>query len=259
MFAIRLSSALLVQVQPALSIDVANNGRRSRGSRSEVPDWRGLRARRAPLREARSLLRFDNKRQIGHVGRQECAEFEWEPNGTNSGEWKVRSFLLTLAARSSSPLVGSRLTTLQLLPSSRQVDKMAINLSNFSVAIPAMLSDAGMALPNMGSNATVNFGPNVHVFSQSSPPVQSTLDTIFNASTGFDANHNAILFQPGKYNISFQVGFQTTVHGLGMLPDDTTITGGVDTFAPGSALGTFWRGIENLCAEFSSGSLHSWD
>jgi len=39
------------------------------------------------------------------------------------------------------------------------------------------------------------------------------------------------LFKPGNYNVSVQVGFFTTVSGLGYTPDAVTIAGGVNATA----------------------------
>src|SRR5205814_1611948 len=55
------------------------------------------------------------------------------------------------------------------------------------------------------------------------------------------------------YNLDVQLAFYMQVVGLGASPDDVTITGAVrskDRVRPdggtGSALGNFWRGIENV-------------
>jgi len=41
----------------------------------------------------------------------------------------------------------------------------------------------------------------------------------------FGQERYAILFKPGLYDLSVRLGYYTTVHGLGHLPDDVTITG----------------------------------
>lgn len=61
----------------------------------------------------------------------------------------------------------------------------------------------------------------------------------------------AFFFKPGLYNnLNVEIGYYTTVHGLGYSPDDVTIKGGgaQSSGVPpdGLALNNFWRGVENL-------------
>ncbi|MFE0461636.1 ricin-type beta-trefoil lectin domain protein [Kitasatospora sp. NPDC058965] len=105
------------------------------------------------------------------------------------------------------------------------------------------------------------FGPNVLVFdpSQSTAAIQSQLDQIDNQqqSNQFGANRYAVLFKPGSYNVNLNVGYYTQVLGLGQSPDDTTITGGLNSDAQwngGNATENFWRGAENLAVAPASGT-----
>jgi hypothetical protein len=74
------------------------------------------------------------------------------------------------------------------------------------------------------------------------------------ASNQFGTSRYAVLFKPGAYNVDANLGYYTTVAGLGRSPDDTAITGAVrvvgqpdPTSAAGiSALVNFWRSAENL-------------
>ena len=79
-----------------------------------------------------------------------------------------------------------------------------------------------------------NFGPNVFLFTPSTPTatIQNTLNTLFaqqnNANTSqFDANRYAILFEPGTYNVTINMGYYMQVLGLGQSPDNVTINGGL--------------------------------
>ena len=78
----------------------------------------------------------------------------------------------------------------------------------------------------------------------------------------FSRKGTALLFAPGTYkNYNFEVGYYTSVIGLGRRPDDVTFTDcdkgphvpALDKFtnrAPrGSGLDTFWRSIENIATE----------
>jgi hypothetical protein len=104
-------------------------------------------------------------------------------------------------------------------------------------------------------------GPNVYIFTPSMPQnqIQQTVDAIASqqVSNQFGTQRYALLFEPGTYGsapdpLSFQVGYYTTVAGLGASPGDVVINGAVDAFnqclAPGNctALVNFWRSLSNL-------------
>jgi len=119
-----------------------------------------------------------------------------------------------------------------------------------TVAIPAPVADNDAALPSSGP---INFGPNVLIFDPSMPSatIQSQIDSVFKTqeSNQFGPDGYALFFKPGSYSLNLQVGFYTTVHGLGSTPDDVTITGGVNAMAAwnqDNATQNFWRGVENL-------------
>ncbi|MEU6036817.1 discoidin domain-containing protein [Actinomadura sp. NPDC047616] len=99
-----------------------------------------------------------------------------------------------------------------------------------------------------------DLGPNVHVFDPSMPSsaVQSQLDQIFRQqeSAQFGTGRHAIFFKPGRYSgLNAQIGFYTSVHGLGRNPDDVAINGDITVDAGwfgGNATQNFWRSTENL-------------
>ncbi|MFK0191851.1 hypothetical protein [Kitasatospora sp. NPDC090308] len=113
---------------------------------------------------------------------------------------------------------------------------------------------------------TPNFGPNVHVYdpSMSSATIQAQLDAHFNQmkdtqSAQFSENRVADLFKPGTYNVNDNVGFYTSVAGLGQNPGDVTINGNitVDAFNAsdaGNATQNFWRSAENLAINPGGGT-----
>jgi hypothetical protein len=108
---------------------------------------------------------------------------------------------------------------------------------------------------------TPNFGPNVHIFdpSMSSATTQSTLDSVFNAQklNQFGTRRDALLFKPGTYSNTANMGYYTSIQGLGQNPDDVTINGDVtvDAFdGTGNATQNFWRSAENLAINPSAGS-----
>ena len=108
---------------------------------------------------------------------------------------------------------------------------------------------------------TPNFGPNVDIFdpSMSSASIQSTLDSVFNTQklNQFGTQRYALLFKPGTYSAEANIGYYTSIQGLGQNPDDVTINGDVtvDSFdGTGNATQNFWRSAENMAINPSSGS-----
>ncbi len=114
-----------------------------------------------------------------------------------------------------------------------------------------------------GSVSTANtsiFGPNVYVFDASIPDaeIQGIASGIFSKmeSNEFGPERHALLFKPGSYKVTFNVGFYTHVAGLGRNPDDVHIDGGVNVIArwmpDANATCNFWRTLENFAVTPSS-------
>ena len=108
---------------------------------------------------------------------------------------------------------------------------------------------------------TPNFGPNVNIFGpgMSSSSIQSTLDSVFNTQklNQFGTQRYALLFKPGTYSAEANIGYYTSIQGLGQNPDDVTINGDVtvDSFdGTGNATQNFWRSAENMAINPSAGS-----
>ena len=114
-------------------------------------------------------------------------------------------------------------------------------------------------------------GPNVYVFnpSMAQSTIQATLDAIATQQVPnqFGTQRYALLFEPGTYGstadpLVFQVGYYTSVAGLGKDPSDTTIVGQADTFNQCTdgdqtqcfALENFWRSLSNLTIDAAGGS-----
>jgi hypothetical protein len=102
---------------------------------------------------------------------------------------------------------------------------------------------------------TPDFGANVAIFDPTTPAatIQSKLDSVFTAQKDnqFGDRRDAVLFKPGTYTAEANVGFYTSIAGLGLSPDDVTLNGHitVDAFTaddPGNATQNFWRSAENL-------------
>ncbi|MFC9463965.1 coagulation factor 5/8 type domain-containing protein [Streptomyces coelicoflavus] len=124
-----------------------------------------------------------------------------------------------------------------------------------SAATSAGSAAGPRALPGGG-----DLGPNVIVFDPSTANIQGRLDEIFKQqeSAQFGTGRYALLFKPGTYSgLNAQLGFYTSVAGLGLSPDDTTINGDVTVDAgwfDGNATQNFWRSAENLALVPVSGT-----
>src|SRR6266700_4283570 len=117
-----------------------------------------------------------------------------------------------------------------------------------------------LALSGGAAAAPPGLGPNVIVFDSSMPTsqIQATVDTIASkqVSNQFGTERYALLFKPGTYGsssdpLNFQVGYYTSIAGLGRSPGDVVINGSVyvhnqcdGTFC--TALNNFWRSLSNL-------------
>src|SRR2546430_6126937 len=116
------------------------------------------------------------------------------------------------------------------------------------------------ALSGGAAAASPGLGPNVIVFDPSMPTsqIQATVDTIASkqVSNQFGTERYALLFKPGTYGssnapLNFQVGYYTSIAGLGRSPGDVVINGSVYVHnqCDGSfctALNNFWRSLSNL-------------
>ncbi|MDI5970088.1 ricin-type beta-trefoil lectin domain protein [Streptomyces sp. SL13] len=110
--------------------------------------------------------------------------------------------------------------------------------------------------------STPNFGSNVYVFntSMSTTTIQNDINAVYatQKSNQFGTQRYELMFEPGTYDVTVPVGFYTEVVGLGQKPTQTVITGGgIYTDASwngGNATENFWRDVENITIDPSSGS-----
>jgi hypothetical protein len=114
------------------------------------------------------------------------------------------------------------------------------------------------------------FGPHVFVISPAMPQsrIQAIVDGVAatQLSNQFGPQRFAILFEPGTYGstaspLNFQVGYYTSVAGLGASPGDVVINGSINVYnqctTTGSgtscvALNNFWRSLSNLTINVSN-------
>jgi len=130
--------------------------------------------------------------------------------------------------------------------------------SSSAAAVALVL--VALAFSGAAAAATPDLGPNVIVFDPSMPTsqIRATVDAIAaqQVPNEFGTQRYALLFKPGTYGssadpLNFQVGYYTSVAGLGRSPGDVVINGSVyaRNQCAGSfctALTNFWRSLSNL-------------
>jgi hypothetical protein len=138
-------------------------------------------------------------------------------------------------------------------------------LSRWSVIAIVCAATSGAAVTpalvaTAASSGPPNFGSNVHVLSpaMAQSQIQATLDSVsgVQVNSQFGTQRAALVFEPGTYGsasnpLVFQVGYYTSVAGLGLSPNDVVINGAIVSFNQcfgGSCTGlnNFWRSISNL-------------
>ena len=130
---------------------------------------------------------------------------------------------------------------------------LAVVLVAAGIVVALLVSVRPPEQPQTESSGPPDFGPNVTILdpSMNRESIQQRVDEIFTAqeTSQFGERRDAVLFKPGSYDVTVNVGFNTSVLGLGLSPDDVTINGQVRVDADwfqGNATQNFWRSIENL-------------
>ena len=102
--------------------------------------------------------------------------------------------------------------------------------------ISLLVLGVGSAAAAKPSSGQPDFGPNVLIFDPSMPTsqIQAAVDAIAaqQVPNQFGTQRYALLFKPGTYGtaqnpLNFQVGYYTSVAGLGASPGDVTINGSI--------------------------------
>ncbi|GGU82751.1 hypothetical protein GCM10010178_86600 [Lentzea flava] len=162
---------------------------------------------------------------------------------------------------SSSPVYSGPIS----VPSSRTINAIGIKSGLTNSTVASATYTIGTQQGCVQSD-TPNFGPNTRIFdpSMSAASIQTQLDADFNQqkdtlTAQMAPRRVAHLFKPGTYNVHDDVGYYTSVAGLGRNPGDVVINGDitVDAFNEsdkGVALQNFWRSAENMAVNPSSGT-----
>src|ERR1044072_4676037 len=152
------------------------------------------------------------------------------------------------------------------MPSSAAFSRLAIFAATVASLLAVAPGTAGAAPPQRG---VPDFGPNVIVFDPSMPQsqIQATVDAIAaqQVPNQFGTQRYALLFKPGTYGtpqnpLNFQVGYYTSVAGLGREPGDVVVNGSIyvhNQCGPTGcvALNNFWRSLSNLTINVTNPSF----
>ena len=161
-------------------------------------------------------------------------------------------------------LVASSFAAIVVLPMILPMPFFAQPLSRAATSFTTSstrVSSARQALS--GSSRQSDFGPSVYIFNANMPQseIQAAVDAVAKqqVSNEFGTQRYALLFEPGTYGsstnpLNFQVGYYTTVAGLGLSPNDVVINGSIyvrnQCFGANNtnciALVNFWRSLSNL-------------
>uniref|UniRef100_UPI000DBA80D9 discoidin domain-containing protein n=1 Tax=Actinoplanes lutulentus TaxID=1287878 RepID=UPI000DBA80D9 len=134
------------------------------------------------------------------------------------------------------------------------------SLWEFQVFANGVNPSPSPSTPSLPTSDTPDLGANVRIFdpSTSAATIQTAVDAAFNAqlrspTAQFGSQRHVFLFKPGTYGrVWANVGFYTTLAGLGLNPDDVTINGAVNVDSgwnygdESNATQNFWRSMENL-------------
>ncbi len=163
----------------------------------------------------------------------------------------------------SSPLYSGPIS----VPTTRTINAIGLKAGSTNSAVGSATYTIGSTPVSCTTQPDVpNFGPNTRIFdpSMSSTAIQAQLDADFNAQKDTLAHQMgtgriAHLFKPGAYSVHDDVGYYTSVAGLGQNPGDVVINGAitVDAFNEsdkGVALQNFWRSAENMAVNPIGGS-----
>lgn len=147
----------------------------------------------------------------------------------------------------------------------RRLRGLGAGLAVASLVAGAFLTAPAYAAPlKPAKPAAPDFGPNVMIFSPSTPlaQIKSSLDALADQQRDAEMSsaRKAVFFLPGTYGdatnpLNFEVGYYTEVEGLGASPTDVTINGSIDVYnrcldnnqtSNCLALVNFWRTLGNL-------------
>lgn len=168
---------------------------------------------------------------------------------TAGAEYKAVAEQFSTTADSSGSITIQFVT----VKDNAQINGIEILATGLSTPGPTPTSTPQPGGPNFGSNVFI-FNPSM-ALSQ----IQATVNSVATQqiSNQFGTQRYALLFEPGTYGTSsnplnFQVGYYTSVAGLGLSPSNVIINGSIDVYNQCigtnncTALVNFWRSLSNL-------------
>jgi hypothetical protein len=176
-----------------------------------------------------------------------------EPGADSYNVYRSLSSNGTYTKLNTSNIVSTNYVDTGLTANTRYYYKLSYVSGGMETALSA----------NASALTQPDFGPNVYVFDPSTPPndIQMIASNVFSKqeTNQFGSERYAFLFKPGSYNANIRVGFYTHIAGLGQMPDDVTINGGVTVdanwLANHNATQNFWRSVENFAVAPTSGDM----
>jgi hypothetical protein len=149
-----------------------------------------------------------------------------------------------------------------------KTDARLIVVATTLVALAWSGSVTGLAA-TQAAPAAPSLGANVYIFDPSMPQsqVQATVDAVSGQQVNnqFGTQRYALLFKPGTYGstahpLVIQVGYYTSIAGLGLSPNDVVINGAIvsfnQCFGLCTGLNNFWRSVSNLTLNIALPSSH---
>ncbi|HXD81520.1 MAG TPA: hypothetical protein VNU27_08090 [Candidatus Acidoferrum sp.] len=137
------------------------------------------------------------------------------------------------------------------------------------VAGASVVATGAVATTAMASSGAPDFGSNVLIFNPGMPQsqVQAAVDSVSSQQVNnqFGTQRYALLFEPGTYGsaanpLVIQVGYYTSVAGLGLSPNDVVINGAIvsfnQCFSTCTGLNNFWRSVSNLTLNIKLPTVH---
>ena len=129
-----------------------------------------------------------------------------------------------------------------------------------AIAVGASVVTTGaVATTALAAAEPPNFGSHVLIFnpSMSQSQIQVAVDSVSGQQVNnqFGSTRYSLLFEPGTYGsaanpLVIQVGYYTSVAGLGLSPNDVVINGAIvsfnQCFGQCTGLNNFWRSLSNL-------------
>ena len=140
-----------------------------------------------------------------------------------------------------------------------------------AIVVGASIVTSGAAATTaLASSSAPDLGSNVLILNPSMPQsqVQAAIDSVSSQQVNnqFGTQRYALLFEPGTYGsaahpLVIQVGYYTSISGLGLSPNDVVINGAIVSFNQcfgGSCTGlnNFWRSMSNLTLNIVLPSSH---